>query len=535
MSEIIEKVKEELLVRCKKHEEKVGYDFWNEHIKFVVKNAVKLADEFGADKEIVELGALLHDIAMPSGIGPREEHHIYGEKIAEELLTEYGYPKDKIERVKKCVLNHRGMADFPRNTIEEECIADADVIAHFDCLPSMFNLAFKEHGMSIPEGTEFVKKKLQRDYNKLSERTRVLLKDLDKCPICKQDISKFVEVENSKSTENSDVESLELAYDKNFAKSDKDIRQMDAIHQMAITGESIVAAMYTDFPMPNWDDILLLGCQLNPQPLESDVEVNTQTIIGKNAKKPLIIESPIYITHMSFGALSRETKIALAKGSAAIKTAQCSGEGGILVDEMDSSYRYIFEYVPNKYSATEDNLKNADAIEIKIGQSTKPGLGGQLQGEKVTSEIAEVRGKPIGEDIHSPSTIPGISTKEDLKELVDDLRHRSKGRPIGLKFAAGHIEDDLEHVLYAEPDFITIDGRGGSTGASPQLVRDSTSVPTIYALSRARKFLDNHNSEIDLTITGGLRVSSDFAKALAMGANAIAIGTGAMIAAACQQ
>jgi len=367
------------------------------------------------------------------------------------------------------------------------------------------------------------------------EATGVLLKELDKCPICKQDISKFVEVENSKSTENSDVESLELAYDKNFAKSDKDIRQMDAIHQMAITGESIVAAMYTDFPMPNWDDILLLGCQLNPQPLESDVEVNTQTIIGKNAKKPLIIESPIYITHMSFGALSRETKIALAKGSAAIKTAQCSGEGGILVEEMDNAYRYIFEYVPNKYSTTEDNLKNADAIEIKIGQSTKPGLGGQLQGEKVTSEIAEVRGKPIGEDIHSPATIPGISTKEDLKELVDDLRQCSKGRPIGLKFAAGHIEDDLEYVLYAEPDFITIDGRGGSTGASPQLVRDSTSVPTIYALSRARKFLDDHNSEIDLTITGGLRVSSDFAKALAMGANAIAIGTGAMIAAACQQ
>lgn len=177
MNEIIEKVKEELLVRCKKHEEKVGYDFWNEHIKFVVKNAIELADEFGADKEIVELGALLHDIAMPSGVGPREEHHIYGAKIAEELLTEYGYPKEKMERVKKCVLNHRGMADFPRNTIEEECIADADVIAHFDCLPSMFNLAFKEHGLSIPEGTEFVKKKLQRDYNKLSERTRVLLKD----------------------------------------------------------------------------------------------------------------------------------------------------------------------------------------------------------------------------------------------------------------------------------------------------------------------------------------------------------------------
>ena len=367
------------------------------------------------------------------------------------------------------------------------------------------------------------------------EATGTLLKDLDKCPICKQDISNFVEVEDAKSSENPEIENTELAYNKDHAKSDRNIRQMDAIHQMAISGKSIVSAMYTELSMPNWDDILILGNQLNPQPLEGDVKVNTQTIIGKTADKPLVIESPIYITHMSFGALSRETKIALAKGSAAIKTAQCSGEGGILPEEMENAYKYIFEYVPNKYSVTDDNLKNADAVEIKIGQSTKPGLGGQLQGEKVTSEIAEVRGKPLGEDIHSPATIPGISTKDDLKELVEDLRNRSCGRPIGLKFAAGRIEDDLEYVLYAEPDFITIDGRGGSTGASPKLIRDSTSVPTVYALARARKFLDEHESDITLTITGGLRVSSDFAKALAMGADAIAIGTGAMIAAACQQ
>ena len=366
------------------------------------------------------------------------------------------------------------------------------------------------------------------------EATGVPLNELDACPICKQDISKFVEVENSKSSENIDI-NTELAYDKNYAKSDKEIRAMDAIHQMAITGESIVAAMYTELPMPNWDDILILGNQLNPQPLESGVDVNTQTVIGRNAKKPLVIESPIYITHMSFGALSRETKIALAKGSAAVKTAQCSGEGGILPEEMENAYKYIFEYVPNQYSVTDDNLKNADAIEIKIGQATKPGLGGQLQGEKVTPEIAEIRGKPLGEDIHSPATIPGVETKGDLKDLVDDLRQRSDGKPIGLKFAAGRIEDDLDYALYAEPDFITIDGRGGSTGASPKLIRDSTSVPTIYALARARKYLDEHESDISLTITGGLRLSSDFAKALAMGANAIAIGTGAMIAAACQQ
>lgn len=366
------------------------------------------------------------------------------------------------------------------------------------------------------------------------EATGIPLSELDACPICKQDISKFVEVENSKSTENKDI-NTELSYDRNYAKSDKDIRAMDAIHQMAITGQSIVEAMYTELPMPNWDDILILGNQLNPQPLEGDVDVNVQTVIGRNAKRPLVIESPIYITHMSFGALSRETKIALAKGSAAVKTAQCSGEGGILAEEMENAYRYIFEYVPNKYSVTEENLKNADAVEIKIGQSTKPGLGGQLQAEKVTREIADVRGKPLGEDIHSPATIPEVNSKEDLKELVDELRLKSDGRPIGLKFAAGRIEDDLEHVLYAEPDFITIDGRGGSTGASPKLIRDSTSVPTVYALARARKYLDEHESDIDLTITGGLRLSSDFAKALAMGANAIAVGTGAMIAAACQQ
>ena len=367
------------------------------------------------------------------------------------------------------------------------------------------------------------------------EATGLLLKNLDKCPICGQGIDKFVRLESSLSSEKEEFADSDLSYDKKYAKSNQNIRQMDAIHQMAITGESLISAMYTEIPMPSWDDILLLGCQLNPQPLESNVDVNTQTIIGGNAKKPLIIETPIYITHMSFGALSKETKIALSKGSAAVKTAQCSGEGGILPEEKENAYKYIFEYVPNKYCVDDVNLKSSDAVEIKIGQATKPGLGGQLQAEKVTAEIAEVRDKPVGEDIHSPATFSDVSTKEDLKDLVDDLRKRSHGRPIGLKFAAGRIEDDLNHVLFAEPDFITIDGRGGSTGASPKLVRDSTSVPTIYALSRARKYLDEHESDISLTITGGLRVSSDFAKALAMGADAIAIGTAVMIAAACQQ
>jgi glutamate synthase domain-containing protein 2 len=238
---------------------------------------------------------------------------------------------------------------------------------------------------------------------------------------------------------------------------------------------------------------------------------------------------------MSFGAMSKETKVALAKGSALAKTAMCSGEGGILPEEMQSAYKYIFEYVPNLYSVTDENLKNADAIEIKIGQGTKPGMGGHLPGEKVTPEIAEIRNKPLGQDVISPSKFPNINTREDLKNLVSELRERSDGRPIGIKIAAGKIEKDLEYCVFAEPDFITIDGRGGATGASPAIVRDSTSVPTVFALYRARKYLDSVKSDISLVITGGLRVSSDFAKAIAMGADAVAVASAGLIAAACQQ
>ncbi len=179
MSEITEKIKEELLKRCNIYKEKYGYDFWNDHIKYVVKNSIELAKKYGADVEIVELGALLHDIAMPSEIGSREEHNIYGTQIADELLSKLNYPVDRKERVKECVLRHRGSKDLPRNTIEEQCVADADVIAHFDCIPSIFHLAFGKNDMdmSIKDGTEFVKKKLERDFSKLSARTREELKD----------------------------------------------------------------------------------------------------------------------------------------------------------------------------------------------------------------------------------------------------------------------------------------------------------------------------------------------------------------------
>ncbi len=359
--------------------------------------------------------------------------------------------------------------------------------------------------------------------------------ELKACPVCGQPPSKFVRVDEPKQAADIPSYDGELAYDARFARSDTSARYMAEIHEMAVTGHYISAAMGTQLPLPKWEDILILGAQLNPPPLNDGDSVDTRTVIGKHARKPMVLESPVYISHMSFGALSKEVKTALAKGSAMAKTAMCSGEGGILPEEKAAAYKYIFEYIPNKYSVTDENLKTSDAIEIKIGQGTKPGMGGHLPGEKVTPEVAAIRGRNPGEDIQSPSKFAEINSKEDLKAMVSMLRERSEGRPIGIKIAAGHIEDDLEHCVYAEPDFITIDGRGGATGSSPYFLREATTVPTIYALARARKYLDSVNSDISLVITGGLRVSADFAKALAMGADAVAVASGALIAAACQQ
>jgi len=354
------------------------------------------------------------------------------------------------------------------------------------------------------------------------------------CPVCGADKSYFKPVEEPAAETAAGRQPS--TGDSPHRKSDEIETHLADIRAMAELGRSIIEPMRTPKPVISWDDILIKGAQLASVPLNDKEPVATATVIGPKAKHPLVIETPVYVSHMSFGALSREVKIALAKGSAAVKTAICSGEGGILPDELANAYRYVFEYVPNRYSVTEENLKKVSAIEIKVGQSTKPGMGGHLPGAKVTREIAAIRGFPEGQDIISPAHFDDIKTPDDLKTKVAWLRQMSGGKPIGVKIAAGHIEADLEFILPAEPDYITIDGRPGGTGASPKYVKAATSVPTIFALHRARKFLDQHGAkDISLVITGGLRVSSDFAKALAMGADAIAIATAAMIACGCRQ
>ena len=359
------------------------------------------------------------------------------------------------------------------------------------------------------------------------------------CPVCgaeKKSFSIHVKAvaESKKKTVNPESEGEYLA--KWRRPHDEFETDMADIHYIATHGHSVLEPMRTRMPSFNWDEILIKGAQLAKLPVLESQPVNTTTVIGPGATVPMVIESPLIVSHMSFGALSKEAKLALAKGSAKAKTAMCSGEGGIIPESLDSAYKFIFEYVPNKYSVTDEYLSQVDAVEIKIGQSAKPGMGGHLPGHKVTSEIAKIRGFEEGKDIISPAHFPDILTKDDLKSTVNLLRKKTGGKPIGIKIAAGHLEEDIKISLFAGVDFITVDGRAGGTGAALKVVKNATSIPTVFALAKARKVLDAAGAtNVSLIITGGLRNSTEFAKALAMGADAIAVASAAMMAVGCQQ
>ncbi len=313
--------------------------------------------------------------------------------------------------------------------------------------------------------------------------------------------------------------------------------ELQSMIEKARTGEIELSSMRSLKHKNQLDTILFTPGQLKLKPLRDDeVTVNMKTIIGPKAARPMELGIPYFVSHMSFGALSKEAKVALAKGSAMLRTAIGSGEGGMLVEEKEASHRYIFEYSSGRFGATEEVLKQADAIEIKIGQSAKAGLGGHLPGNKVTKEIAKVRGVAPNTSVISPPNHYDINNKEDLEAKVKWLRELSGGVPIGIKLVAGDIERDLDIALFASPDFITFDCRGGATGTSPTHVKDNFSIPLPYALYRADKYFKQHQiTDVSLIATGGVQTSADIAKCLAMGAHAVALGTIAMIGIGCRQ
>jgi glutamate synthase domain-containing protein 2/rubredoxin len=342
------------------------------------------------------------------------------------------------------------------------------------------------------------------------------------CPVCSAPKSLFEPVEEEVPSQTRAANEFAIPVENDMAY----------IQNIALSGEMLIEPSGTRKNVTNWDEMLLLSGQLAAKPLEKDIDVDMTTVIGRSAKQPMELSSPIIVSHMSFGALTGDNKVAIARGAAAVGTAVGSGEGGIYEPEFAAAAKYIFEYVPNKYSVTDENLRRVDAIEIKVGQSAKPGLGGHLPSSKVSPEVAKLRGVVEGEDVISPPAFAEINNPEDLKNLISDLRKRSGGRPIGVKLAANNIEADLEWIKLAGPDFVTIDGRGGGTGAAPKVIKDAAGVPTLFALHRTRKFLDANKIEADLIVTGGLRISSDFAKCLALGADAVAVATAVLTAVA---
>ena len=287
--------------------------------------------------------------------------------------------------------------------------------------------------------------------------------------------------------------------------------------------------------LPDWNDIQIMVAQLSPKPLVEDVEVATELIIGPNAKKPLVLDIPLFVSDMSFGALSEEAKVAMAKGAELAGTGICSGEGGMLPDEQAANSKYFYELASAKFGYDEALLERVQAFHFKGGQGAKTGTGGHLPASKNVGRISEVRGIPEGQSAVSPPTFDDLNSPEDFARFGDRVREVSGGIPIGFKLSANHIEDDIDFAIASGVDYIILDGRGGGTGAAPLLFRDHISVPTIPALARARHHLDKlgKSGEITLIITGGLRTHTDFIKAMAMGADGVALANSSMQAIGC--
>ena len=325
------------------------------------------------------------------------------------------------------------------------------------------------------------------------------------------------------------------------ATATKEEPTVEFIHQLAREGLSkvghhgpMVSMGVPRYQLPSWDDLQLMVAQMATKPLMEDVKVNSELIIGPRAKKPLKLDIPLFVSDMSFGALSEEAKIALATGAELAGTGICSGEGGMLPEEQQANSKYFYELASAGFGYDETKLKQVQAFHFKGGQGAKTGTGGHLPGNKNIGKISEVRGIEEGTAAISPPTFKDLHSVEDFKNFADRVREITGGIPIGFKLSANHIEQDIQFALDASADYIILDGRGGGTGAAPEMFRDHISVPTIPALARARKYLDDQGAkDVTLIITGGLRVPIDFVKALALGADGVAVSSSAMQAIGC--
>ena len=315
---------------------------------------------------------------------------------------------------------------------------------------------------------------------------------------------------------------------------------MEDIHEKAQLGRYRIRGFSTFQKVTHFDDLTFLSTGLTRFPLEGYREsCNTRTVIGaRHASEPLVLETPIYITGMSYGALSKNAKWALGKGAAMVGSASCTGDGGMLQEERDASDKLIYQVLPSRYGFNPHHLAQAQAVEIVVGQGAKPGTGGMLMGVKVLDHIAEMRDLPAGIDQRSPTRHPDFLGPDDLIIKIEQLREATDGRvPISIKLGACRVSDDVKLAAKAGADAIVIDSMVAGTGASAEILLDHSGIPTVPAIVMAREALRELGLDgtVSLIASGGIRNGADAAKALALGADAVAIGTAALIALNCNR
>ncbi|MFC2162110.1 FMN-binding glutamate synthase family protein [Candidatus Altiarchaeota archaeon] len=313
---------------------------------------------------------------------------------------------------------------------------------------------------------------------------------------------------------------------------------VNAINLKAGSGKYIVRGMGSKRTLPHFDDLVILPAQISRPAIDNYREpCETTTVIGRRfAEQPLELDLPIILGAMSFGALSREAKVAFAKGSSRLGIAVNTGEGGMLPAERKHAKKLIVQYASGRFGVSSKYLNKSEAIEIKIGQGAKPGMGGHLMGEKVTAEVSAIRGLPPGADALSPARHMDIVGPEDLSFKINQLREITDWRvPIIVKFSPGRVGSDVKIACKAGADAVAVDGMQGGTGAAPEIGIEHAGIPTIAALVEARRAIDEMNSRdrVDLIISGGIRTGADIAKAMALGADAVQLSTAAMISVGC--
>lgn len=313
---------------------------------------------------------------------------------------------------------------------------------------------------------------------------------------------------------------------------------IEDIQTKAQLGRYRIQGFSTYRRLPGFDDLVFVPCELSRVPLEGYRErCETRTVLGTRfAKKPIILDRPITIAGMSYGALSRNAKVALGRAATKAGVSTTTGDGGMLEDERAASRILVYQVLPSRYGFNPDHLEAADAVEVVIGQGAKPGTGGVLLGSKVSEVIAEQRTLPVGVDQRSPVRHPDFIGPDDLQLKIEELREATGWeKPIYVKIGASRVADDVKLCVKAGADVIVLDGLEGGTGASPEVLLDHTGIPTMSGLCEAVRALEQVKAlgEVQLIVSGGIRSGIDAAKALALGADAVSIGTAALIALNC--